>query len=90
MMPDHDGWTYNPALDKARLNAQQVRVLSAVSSGGWLTLREISQLTGDPEASVSARLRDLRKLKFGGHTVERRRKEGSPGTHEYHLLLGDE
>ena len=31
----------------------------------------IAEAVGSPEASVSARLRDLRKPAFGGHTVER-------------------
>ena len=35
------------------------------------TLAEISAATGDPQASVSARLRDLRKEKFGGYIVTR-------------------
>lgn len=47
-------------------------VLLALSDGGWWTLRDLSTRTGSPEASVSARLRDLRKPQFGGHTIERR------------------
>ncbi len=56
-------------------------------AGWWWTLREISQHTGDPEASISARLRDLRKARFGAHTVNRRRR-GDPtkGVFEYQLL----
>jgi hypothetical protein len=42
----------------------------------WHTLSELHILTGDPEASVSARLRDLRKKKFGGYDVLRRRVLG--------------
>jgi len=43
-----------------------------MSDGQWRTLGELSALTGDPEASISARLRDLRKPRFGGLTVERK------------------
>jgi hypothetical protein len=42
--------------------------------GQWRTLAEISAVIRCPEASVSARLRDLRKNKFGGYLVERRRR----------------
>lgn len=32
------------------------------------------QVTGDPEASISAQLRHLRKHRFGGHDVQKRRR----------------
>ena len=38
----------------------------------WHTLYGLSLTTLAPEASVSARLRDLRKQKYGAHTIERR------------------
>ena len=88
---DFDGSTYVPEFDRARLNAQQVRVFDATSNGQWFTLGEIQDATWlrtghrDPEASVSARLRDLRKI---GCTVERRRR-GDPkaGLWEYRVLV---
>lgn len=83
-LPDHDGSTYDRALDKVRLNAQQRRVYEAVRDGAWWTLAELEARTGDPQASVSARLRDFRKDKFGGFRVERRRR--GVGTWEYRLL----
>ena len=82
---DHDGETYERALDKVRLNAQTRRVFDVMRDGQWHTLRGVALATGDPEASVSARLRDLRKPKFGGFTVERRRHATS-GTFQYRLL----
>ena len=84
-LPDHDGATYDRALDKKRLNAQTRRVYDLMRDGEWRTLRALSARTGDPEASVSARLRDLRKAKFGGFTVDRRRAADG-GTFEYRLL----
>jgi len=55
--------------------------------GEWRTLGEISEATGHPEASVSARLRDFRKPRFGGHTVNRRRGKWVGGSWwEYQLL----
>jgi len=65
-----DGDTYQPSLDFTRLTGQLGRVFDAMKDGEWRTLRAISYITGDPEASVSARLRDLRKQKFGGFVME--------------------
>ena len=82
-----DGETFNATFDLARLNAQARRVYDVMIRGEWLTLAEVSELTGDPEASVSARLRDFRKPKFGGFTVERRRRgEAKAGLFEYRLV----
>lgn len=82
--PDHDGETYEREQDHVRLNAQTLGVWQCLRSGYWMTLYSISQITGYPEASVSARLRDLRKPQFGGHTVERRRVAG--GLYEYRMV----
>lgn len=55
-------------------SAQQlVRVRELMRDGKWRTLSEIADVTGDPEASVSARLRDLRRPKYGLWTVTRKR-----------------
>jgi hypothetical protein len=83
---DFDGDTFDPVQDLARLNAQTLRVWSALQTDQWLTLRELETLTGDPQASISARLRDLRKRRFGSHIVLRRRRDdGRRGIHEYKL-----
>lgn len=79
-----DGWTYDDGRDRIRLNAQHLRVYRAMGNGTWWTLRGVAGFTGDPEASISARLRDFRKPRFGGHTVERRHVEG--GLWEYRLI----
>lgn len=71
LLGDRDGETFEPHRDRARLNRQALVVFSIMRDGQWRTLAQISDLTGEPEASVSARLRDLRKEKFGGRTVER-------------------
>jgi DNA-binding Lrp family transcriptional regulator len=77
------GDTYEPDRDRERLARQlrAVRVLMADGSGR--TLREVSAAVGAPEASVSARLRDLRKARFGAYTVERRHVER--GLFEYRV-----
>lgn len=79
-----DGETYSPPLDADRLGAQAKAVFGLMSDGRWRTLAEISAATGYPEASVSARLRDFRKSKFGGNDVERERLEA--GLHRYRLV----
>jgi hypothetical protein len=66
-----DGATYNPKRDGSRLFAQLERVRCAMRGAGPLTLAEIAAKTGDPLPSISARIRDCRKQRFGGHTVER-------------------
>lgn len=53
-------------------NAQARRVWNATVNRGWFTLDRIAAETYDPVQSISARLRDFRKEKFGSHTVERR------------------
>lgn len=83
-VPDFDGVTIDPARDKPRLFPQLQRVGDVMADGRWLTLEKIGEATGDPQASVSARLRDFRKPKFGGHEVERRYV--SEGLHEYRLI----
>lgn len=81
---ERDGKTFNPATDLHRLNAQAHRVYEFMWARDWVTLAEIARVTGDPEASISARLRDLRKPKFGGFTVNRRKR--TQGTWEYQLI----
>lgn len=65
---DFPGETFDRKRDGKRLNAQERRVFDFMSDGKWRGLREISDATGDPEASVSARLRGFRD---DGHTVDR-------------------
>jgi hypothetical protein len=68
-----------------RLSRQLVRVQDLVRDGQWRTLREISEAVSAPEASVSARLRDLRKPQFGGYNIERRSVDGVAGLYEYRV-----
>lgn len=72
--PRFDGADYVPARDDSRLTGQIKRVADAMRDGRWMALHEIAAATGDPEASVSAQLRHLRKPRFGGHTVDRERR----------------
>lgn len=58
------------------------RVASLLATGGWWTLAELAaELDATwghraSDASISARLRDLRKPEHGAWTVERRRRAG--------------
>ena len=67
-----DGDDYVHERDHARLAGQILRVYECMIDANWRTLREIEESTGDPQPSISAQLRHLRKLKFGAHTVDRR------------------
>ena len=84
--PEPRGSTFEPALDRERLGHQLGAVADFMRGGGWHTLAEISAATGAPEASASARLRDLRRA---GFVVERRRRgDARRGLHEYRLIGG--
>ena len=77
------------AHDFARMGKQRAAVLAYMAAGAWWTLAALSEVTGYPEASISARLRDFRKPRHGAHTVERRRVGEGRGTWEYRLLLNE-
>jgi hypothetical protein len=89
-----DGETFDIRLDGVRLTGQWRVVFDITRDGAWRTLDEIQEMIvlsgGDyyPLQSISARLRDFRKARFGRHTVERRRR-GDPrrGLFEYRLIL---
>lgn len=87
LQPRHffDGNTYQPELDFVRLKGQLERVkwLLLHPIGKWWTLEELKRLAGGSETSISARVRDLRKGKFGALGVESRRRDG--GLWEYRV-----
>ena len=58
-------------IDPEQHRKQLGAVWRVMHDRGWWTLRNISKRTGYPEQSVSARIRDFRKERFGGHTVDR-------------------
>ena len=68
---EFDGATYDRERDGERLGRQLAAVRQLMQDGLWRTLAEIADHTGEPEASISSRLRDLRKPKFGCYQVER-------------------
>jgi hypothetical protein len=82
---EFDGDTYAPALDRKRLSGQLERVFNSMSDWQWHSLADLSLHLGGTEASMSARLRDLRKSKFGSHVIDRRRV-GTTGLFQYKLV----
>ena len=71
-----DGQTYDHNQDAVRLKGQLLRVFNVLKDGYWVSLEDIARMANAPGDSVSARLRDLRKEKFGGYTVHRKNKGG--------------
>jgi hypothetical protein len=93
VIPDRhrQGATYDAALDFERLNRQQRAVFDLMRDGEWWTLPLLCAMTGERETSVSARVRDFRKL-WGTEIVVSRRKPGTDpksGIWEYRLRVED-
>ncbi len=79
---DRQGSTFDHALDGERLNRQEALVYEVMKHGGWFTLREIADETGQPEASISARIRDFKNIHHMS-TAKRRRGLETRGLWEY-------
>lgn len=75
LLGTRDGETIT-AEDRPRLDGQMLRVYEAVKDGRWHVPDELEETTGDGWSSINARLRDLRKPKFGGYQVERESRGG--------------
>ena len=78
--PEPKGNTYDPDRDGPHLAAQARAVLEYCLAHDWVTLRALADACGAPEASVSARLRDLRRA---GFQVER--QYVARGLHKYRV-----
>jgi hypothetical protein len=85
-MTRFDGNTFESPLDAERLETLLDRVRNLMEDGRWRTYAEIRAVTGGSEGGIGARLRDLRKPRFGNRIVEhRRRGEPEEGLWEYRL-----
>jgi hypothetical protein len=73
--------------DEKRLSKQHERIRDLMLDGQWRTLPEIENLTGFPQASISAQLRHLRKERFGSYTVDRRRRDSERLVYEYRVQV---
>jgi hypothetical protein len=80
---DRDGETFNRKRDRNRLDGQAFDVWLFMNDGLWHTSCEIEFETGHNWSSANARLRDFRKTKHGGHTVDRKNIGG--GVFAYRL-----
>jgi hypothetical protein len=80
-----DGKTYQPERDHDRLTGQLERVFNLMRDGRWRTIPAIAYEVRGSESSVSARLRDFRKAKYGGHTVQRERVR--KGLYMYRVIV---
>jgi hypothetical protein len=84
---EYEGEVFDHTLPHARdldNGLLQSRVFDYMSSGEWHTLADISFACAGSEASVSARLRDFRKEKYGAHRVDR--KHVGNRVYKYRLL----
>jgi hypothetical protein len=88
MSNDFAGDTFNEVRDGSRLFRQLQAVYDAMADGNWYTYTMIRNKIGIPASipSISARVRDLRKERFGGHMVERRYV--NHGLWEYRIVCG--
>lgn len=71
------------ARDRIRVAHQRADVMKAMSDGNWHTLRELARDLGHPEASISARLRELRSY---GRIIEKQRARADSGLWLYRML----
>lgn len=60
-------------------------VFDCMKDGQWRTLTWLEKQVGMTGSGVSATLRNLRKPKYGGHTVDRRYVGGR--LYEYRLIV---
>jgi hypothetical protein len=83
--PHFSGADCNRMEDRERLTGQIKRIYDLMKDRQWRTLTQIAEHTCDPEASISAQLRNLRKARFGGYVVERQNCGG--GLFQYRLIV---
>jgi len=79
-----DGRTFDGERDGERLSRALDRVRDLMRDGQWRTIAEVANLCGCSQSGAAARLRDLRKRKFGRHKVPRRQVR--PGLFEYRVI----
>jgi hypothetical protein len=80
-----DGSDYVPKRDDVRLSVQYLRIFELMKDGVYRTLLEIEQKTGDPQASISAQLRHMRKERFGSHVINKIYL--GKGLYQYQLIV---
>lgn len=71
--------------DAKRLSGQIKDIYDLMKDGQWRTLGAIEAATKHGQASISAQLRNLKKVQFGGHGLEKRHLGN--GLYEYKLVI---
>ena len=87
---DFDGDDIVQERDKPRLTRRLSLIYNYMKDGCWCDVREVAGYLAangmwSSETSVSANIRNLRKDKFGGYTVERVHIAG--GYYRYRLVV---
>lgn len=87
--PMFDGETYSKQFDCERLTGLMRAVYDLMKDGEWRTAAEIKDIIQrGSEGGIGARMRDLRKAKWGSHDVpSRRRGDEKNGLYEYRMVL---
>lgn len=87
--PRFDSGVELTTADHVRLGAQIKRVLAVLREGGFWSVPQIHQRiwqrygVHDPEPSISAQVRNAKKVKHGGHQIERIREAN---TYKFRLV----
>lgn len=89
MSAHFDGETYESSLDQVRMTRQLRAVFEFMKDGSWYTPERISAHCGGSVAGITARIRDLRKDRFGAYKVSSRRV-GRGGSWEYSIMNATE
>lgn len=76
-------------VDLPRLAGQIERVFLLMKDSRFRTLEEIARATNCLETSASSRLRDLKKTKFGSHSIYSRPRTRKPLVYEYQLIVNE-
>lgn len=80
------GATFQESLDGERVRTQMQVIRDFMLSHDFVTLSEIEHCLKYPSASISAQLRHLKKDKFGGYELEKKRLSiNNAGTWLYKL-----
>lgn len=80
-----DGRTYQSDRDYTRLTGQLLAVFELMKDGKFRTLSEIQETVEGSQTAISARLRDLRKEKYGAHQVDS--EYVSRGLYRYRVIV---
>lgn len=89
-LPLFDGRSFSPEKDGARLASHLTRVRDflVTHQPAVFTLQEIAEACGGTEASCSARVRDLRKSRWGSYDVVSQRDASVPSLWRYGIRGG--